>query len=471
MDMQKIGKLDLLAFGEVNLKRYGLHTIKNRAFPNLIDGLKPVHRRILWAMFKKGLVPDHKALKAAVTVGETLGNYHPHGDAAVTDTMANMVHSPEPLIDGNGSNWGSLTTNPAAPRYTEARLSKFSFTNFFDPAYIATTDMEPNYDGRLFEPVALPSNTFHMIVNGVEGIGVGTTCNIPSFTLKSVNALLIKALQSKERLKAADVMRILKFSNVYGGHMSDVPENKVGFKSFLENGTGSILFHPDYTVENKGTRLVVTGFPKKMRTGTVLERLAEHPLVGSMTNETSIESGIKFVFTAKKGAKFEGRSFDTLLRHMSDKQAFRIAYLIETVHEVDGKYITNSTLKESGLIDALYDWIIERRTAFTKATKWRIDQEQRKLDKTNLQLLAHTNRDVLDACRDQKDPKAYLIAKLKVDSEGADYLLGMTVMQLTRINGDKIKAKIKEHNSIIAGFKGQLKNVEATIVEELKSFN
>lgn len=465
---EQIRDMKLMDFGESRLKHYGLHTIKGRAIPSLMDGLKPVHRRILWAMYNKNLTPDRKALKAMVTIGETLGSYHPHGDMPVAEAMANMVTAPEPLIDGNGSNWGSVTDNPAAPRYTEARLSKFSYSNFFDTAYINTMDMEPNYDDRLLEPVTLPSKTFHIIINGTEGIAVGTKCNIPSFTLESVNKFVIKALSSKERIKPADGIKILKFNSSYGGHFVDTSENKDAFKALLDLGQATILFYPDYKIEDK-KRLVITGVPMKLRNGKVLEKISEHPLVNCLIDETSIENGTRFVIDAKRGIIFDDTSIIPILKAFSSRQAYRMSYIVENVVHTDEKTIVESTLMSRGIIDALYDWISERKTSFVKATKWKIEQEQKKLDKLDLQLLAHTHRDILDACRDKSDPKAYLIQKLKVNDEGADYLLGMTVMQLTKINGDKIKEKIKEQKSTIAILEKQAKSPSENIVKEIQA--
>ena len=246
--MSEITNINLLKFVRDCTFLYGKEVVESRALPDYRDGLKPVHRRVLWTMYKLNLKYNSGYKKSARVVGDCIGKYHPHGDMSCYSTMVNMALSPEKLIDGQG-NWGDyegegVTKGAAASRYTECRLTKYSDTFLLDPDYIAVTPMISNYDGEYIEPVILPAKLPNLLINGSEGIAVGCISNVPSFTQQSITELVKIALLKK--ITPNDCLN-LKFNFSWGGNNCN--SNKE-LKEFYKTGKGKLSFIPEYTLKN-----------------------------------------------------------------------------------------------------------------------------------------------------------------------------------------------------------------------------
>ncbi|MEO0305987.1 MAG: DNA gyrase subunit A, partial [candidate division WOR-3 bacterium] len=302
---------------------YAMSVIVGRALPDVRDGLKPVHRRILYAMYEAGLLPTRPFKKSATVVGDVLGKYHPHGDMAVYDALVRMAQDFSlryPLIEGQG-NFGSIDGDPpAAYRYTEARLSKIAMEMLRDIDK-EVVDFVPNFDGRLKEPVVLPSLLPNLIVNGSTGIAVGMSTNIPPHNLtETVNALLY--LIEKPDCKDEEIFEIIKGPDFPTG---GIILGRKGIIDYFKTGRGTITVRARYYIEEKGRKKIIfTEIPYLVNKSSLLERIAE------LVREKKIE-GIQDI------------------RDESDREGLRI--VVELKKGVSEKFVLNQLFKYTQLQD------------------------------------------------------------------------------------------------------------------------
>jgi len=288
---------------------YSMSVIVQRALPDVRDGLKPVHRRILYAMNELGLVPGRPYKKSATVVGDVLGKYHPHGDVALYDSLVRMVQSFSlryPLVDGQG-NFGSVDGDPpAAYRYTEARLTRIAMT-MLDDIDKNTVDFVPNFDDRLQEPTVLPARLPNLIVNGTSGIAVGMATNIPPHNLgEAVEA--INHLVDHPDASIKDLRKFIKGPDFPTGA---IIYGREGIKECYEKGRGRIAIRARATVEEREStgkqQIVVTEFPYQVSPDRVIEQIRDLVVakklegVSDLRNESDKE-GIRVVIELKRDA-------------------------------------------------------------------------------------------------------------------------------------------------------------------------
>src|SRR5256712_4353264 len=288
---------------------YSMSVIVQRALPDVRDGLKPVHRRILYAMNELGLVPGRPYKKSATVVGDVLGKYHPHGDVALYDSLVRMVQSFSlryPLVDGQG-NFGSVDGDPpAAYRYTEARLTRIAMT-MLDDIDKNTVDFVPNFDDRLQEPTVLPARLPNLIVNGTSGIAVGMATNIPPHNLgEAVEA--INHLVDHPDASVKDLRKFIKGPDFPTGA---IIYGREGIKECYEKGRGRIAIRARATVEEREStghqQNLVTDFPYQVSPDRVIEQIRDLVVakklegVSDLRNESDKE-GIPFVTDLKRDA-------------------------------------------------------------------------------------------------------------------------------------------------------------------------
>src|SRR3954454_17694962 len=280
---------------------YSMSVIVSRALPDVRDGLKPVHRRILYAMNELGLVPGRGYKKSATVVGDVLGKYHPHGDGSVYDALVRMVQDFSlryPLVDGQG-NFGSVDGDPAAAyRYTEARLTRIAMEMLADIDK-NTVDFAPNFDDRLQEPKVLPSAIPNLLVNGSSGIAVGMATNIPPHNLREVVAA-ITALIDNAEMTATDIRKVVKGPDfptagfIYG---------RAGIKDYQETGRGRIVMRARAVIEEKESsnksQIVITEVPYQVNPEKLVKDIADLVKDGKLTgisdlrNESNGKEGIR----------------------------------------------------------------------------------------------------------------------------------------------------------------------------------
>src|SRR4051812_2030733 len=347
---------------------YSMSVIIGRALPDVRDGLKPVHRRILHAMNEMGLNPPKKHTKCAKIVGETMGKYHPHGDAAIYDSLVRMAQPFSMrymLVDGQG-NFGSVDNDPpAAMRYTEARLARLTSELLADIDK-DTVDFVPNYDESSSEPSVLPSRIPNLLVNGSNGIAVGMATNIPPHNLTEiVEATIMLVNEPKTPLR--DLLKIVKGPDfptgayIYG---------KQGIANAYEKGRGRFMMRAKAAIENQTKdrqAIVVTEIPYQVNKARLIERIAElvnDKVVDDVSDvrDESDRDGMRIVIELKRGAEPQ-IILNQLYKHTQMQESFSMIFLA----------VVNSQPRELGLIEALQHFIdhrvevVRRRTAFLLA--------------------------------------------------------------------------------------------------------
>ena len=261
----------LADFGVRNITAYATEVNLDRAVPELYDGLKPVFRRVAWSAHAFN---PKEAVKSAKIVGHCIGSYSPHSDVGTYGAMVTMVNSNVPLIEGIG-NWGSLLDPPAAMRYSNAKLSKVGLS-VMDPDYLAVTSMVPNYDDTTTEPVVLPAKLPFLILNGAEGIGVGITCSIPTFTVESVVDVLTRLL-SGEQLQVTDLARLLKPKQYYGGRLVNSESNKAQWLQLMKTGQASVEFESPLEVDEAKKQITVGEWPNGLNPEKFVQKVRAMP--------------------------------------------------------------------------------------------------------------------------------------------------------------------------------------------------
>lgn len=306
---------------------YALSVITSRALPDIRDGLKPVHRRILYAMHTNlRLYPDSRYRKSATVVGEVMGKYHPHGDAAIYEAMVRMAQDfslRAPLVEGHG-NFGSIDgDNPAAMRYTEARLRSLAM-EMLDEIKKQTVDFRPNYDGTLSEPVVLPSKVPNLLVNGASGIAVGMATNIPPHNLSEVIDALIYKIDSPNARISTLVRNYMKGPDFpTGGRVLNTEAELV---EMYETGKGSVEIRGSYEMEGK-SRIIITSIPYAVTKGDLVEKIAEHianedvPQLSDVRDESTDD--IRIVLELKRGADGEA-AMAYLFKHTRLQTRFHV---------------------------------------------------------------------------------------------------------------------------------------------------
>ena len=412
---------------------YAMSVIVDRALPDVRDGLKPVQRRILFGAYQEGVLPGRKHVKSAKIVGEVMGKYHPHGDAAIYDALVRMAQPWNlryPLIDGQG-NFGSIDGDPpAAQRYTEARLSPIGAEMLLDIDK-DTVDFRPNYDGSLKEPEVLPAAIPNLLVNGASGIAVGMATSLPPHNLSEVVDALVAMIENPA-ITLEEVMRHLPGPDFpTGGKLS-----KKGIKEAYATGRGSLKVRAKVRVEEKGQRpvLVVTEIPYQV-------------------NKASLIAQIAALVKAKKIEDIVG------LRDESDRQGLRIA--IELKRGANPQVVLNQLYKHTALKE-----VVRRRTLF----ELRKAEERAHVLEGLLIALDHID-EVIALIRGSEDaPKARiaLMERFGLSEAQAQAILDMRLQRLVALEREKLLEEYRGLMEEIARLKAILED-EARLLAEVKA--
>ncbi|MBX7246936.1 MAG: DNA gyrase subunit A [Candidatus Sumerlaeaceae bacterium] len=467
---------------------YAMSVIVGRALPDVRDGLKPVHRRIIYAMHDLGFGPTHKTEKSAKSVGAVMGNYHPHGDAAIYDTLVRMAQDFSlryPLIDGQG-NFGSVDGDPpAAMRYTESRLSRMAELLLQDLDK-NTVDFQPNYDGSLNEPCVLPSAFPNLLVNGSGGIAVGMATNIPPHNLRETIDACI-AMIDKPDVTVADLMKHIKGPDfptgayIYG---------RKGILDAYSTGRGRVVMRARMRTEQlKGGRdaIIVSEIPYQVNKSRLIEEIAylvrDKKITGiSDLRDESDRDGMRIVIELKKGEVPE-IIINNLYKHTQMQNTFGIIMLAL----VDGRPRYLSLPKMIQL------YLNHRRDVVVRRTRYELDRAEKRLHIVHGLCVVQDNIDaVIKIIRNAASPddaKAQLMAKFKVpvemlkeidpdikaavplSAEQAQAILDMRLARLTQLEKDKLLEERAELRSAIARYRavlGDIKEVWKIVRKELK---
>jgi DNA gyrase subunit A len=449
---------------------YAMSVIIGRALPDVRDGLKPVHRRILYAMFREGLLSNKRYSKCAGVVGEVLKKYHPHGDAAVYDALVRMAQEWNmryPLIDGQG-NFGSVDGDPpAAYRYTEARLTKLAEEMLADIDK-ETVDFGPNFDDSTQEPLVLPSRIPNLLINGSDGIAVGMATKIPPHNLREICDATIGLIQNPD-LPDKELMRIVPGPDFPTGAFI---YGREGIKEAYLAGKGIITLRAKAAIEKiaKGEReaIIVTEIPYQVNKAKLIERIAElvreSKVEGiSDLRDESDREGMRIVVELKKGT-IAGVVLNQLYKHTPMQGTFGVILLA----------IVNGQPKILSLRECLKHFVDHRKEVVVRRTVYDLRKaEERAHILEGLKIALENIDEVIALIKKAKSPeeaRVGLVKKFELTEIQAQAILDMRLQRLTGLERDKIIAEYKEVMALIKELKAILadeKRVYQIIVDEL----
>lgn len=418
---------------------YALSTIMHRALPDVRDGLKPVHRRILYAMRQLGLDPEGGYRKCAKIVGETMGNYHPHGNQAIYDALARLAQDfavRYPLVDGQG-NFGNIDgDNPAADRYTEARLTSVA-ADLLDGIDEDTVEFRPNYDGREQEPSVLPAAFPNLLANGSAGIAVGMATNIPPHNVDELCAALLHLIKHPN----ATVEKLVEF--VPGPDFPTggvIVEPRAEILEAYRTGRGGFRLRAKWEKEETGRggyQIVVTEIPYQVQKAKLVEKIAELmtekklPLLGDVRDESAEE--VRLVLEPKS------RTVDPVLLMESMFRATELEIRFGlNMNVLSAGQIPNVL----GLKDVLKQWLEHRVDVLVRRSEFRLRKIEHRLEVLDGYLVAYLNIDeVIRIVRFEDEPKQKLISRFKLTDVQAEAILNLRLKSLSRLEEVEIKAE------------------------------
>ncbi|MGH7631819.1 MAG: DNA gyrase subunit A [Gemmatimonadales bacterium] len=435
---------------------YSMSVIVSRALPDVRDGLKPVHRRILYAMNELGLVPGRGYKKSATVVGDVLGKYHPHGDGSVYDALVRMVQEFSlryPLIDGQG-NFGSVDGDPAAAyRYTEARLTPVAIA-LLEDIDKNTVDFQPNFDDRLREPTVLPAKIPNLLVNGSSGIAVGMATNIPPHNLREV-AKAVQLLIDDPDATIGEIRKVIKGPDfptgayIYG---------REGIKEAYETGRGRVVMRARAQIEEKESsgrsQIVVTEIPyqvnKENLVRAIAEQAAEKKLEGiSGVNDESDKDGMRIVIELKRDVN-PTVVLNQLYKHTAMQSTFGVIMLA----------LDHGAPKVMNLKQLLERFVEHRHEIVVRRTQFDLEAaEAREHVLEGLKIAVDNIDEVVEVIRKSKDvpdADARLRKRFALSEKQSDAILNMRLAKLTGLEIEKLEAELKEVRATIKELKGIL---------------
>lgn len=420
---------------------YSVSVIKSRALPDLRDGLKPVHRRILWSMYESGYTPDKPHRKSAKTVGEVMGNYHPHGDSSIYEAMVRMAQDFSQrymLIDGHG-NFGNIEGDGAAAmRYTESRLSKLSLELLRD-INKETVDMEDNFDATRKEPSVLPSRFPNILVNGTMGIAVGMATNIPPHNLGEVIDGCVAYIDNPD----IDTLGLMKYIKGPDFPTGGVILGNSGIRKAYETGRGTITIRSRAQIEEEGNHnnIVITEVPYGINTMELKNKVAElvHNKIieGISDYHTDLKNGVKITISLKKDANAQV-VLNNLFKHTNFQISYGIIFLM-----LDG--LTPKTL---GLKDIIAKYIDHQKEVIIRRTRFDLAKAEKRVHILEGYKIALDNIDevikIIKNAESDVEARAKLMARFSLTEIQSDAILELKLRRLTGLERDKIESELAE---------------------------
>ena len=455
LNLDGVEQIPLREFTEKAYLDYSMYVILDRALPQIGDGLKPVQRRIIYAMSELGLSAGQKPKKSARTVGDVIGKYHPHGDSACYEAMVLMAQDFSyryAIIDGHG-NWGS-TDDPksfAAMRYTESRLMPYA-RSLLAELGDGTVDWAPNFDGTMEEPVVLPARLPNLLLNGTTGIAVGLSTDIPPHNLREVASAVIHLIDNP-KATVAQLMKHIKGPDFPTGGELITPRNEI--KQIYLKGHGTLRLRASYKKENGD--IVITALPYQIPGSKVLEQIAMQmrnkklPLVEDLRDESDHEEPIRLVITPKSA----NVDVDELMSHLfSTTSLERTCRVNMNIVALDGRP------KNFSLVALLSEWIIFRKDTVKRRLRHRLQIVTDRLHILDGLLVAYLDIDkVIAIIRTQDEPKPALMKRFKLSDIQAEAILNLRLRNLAKLEEMKIRGEQEELNEERDGLDKTLKSV------------
>ncbi|HHF2196456.1 TPA: DNA topoisomerase IV subunit A, partial [Haemophilus influenzae] len=440
INYEGIEQMPLRTFTEKAYLNYSMYVIMDRALPFIGDGLKPVQRRIVYAMSELGLNATAKYKKSARTVGDVLGKFHPHGDSACYEAMVLMAQPFSyryPLVDGQG-NWGAPDDPKsfAAMRYTESRLSKISEI-LLNELGQGTVDYQPNFDGTLAEPQYLPARLPHILLNGTTGIAVGMATDIPPHNINEIADAAVMLLDNpKARLD--DILEIVQGPDF--PTEAEIISPKSEIRKIYEQGRGSIKMRAIWKKEDG--EIIISALPHQSSPSKVIAQIADQmtakklPMLEDIRDEADHENPIRIVLVPRSNRV----DTDALMAHLFATTDLEKSYRVNmNMIGLDHKPAVK------GLLEILNEWLTFRRTTVTRRLQYRLDKVLSRLHILEGLMIAFLNIDeVIEIIRHEDDPKAELMARFNLSDEQADAILNLRLRHLAKLEENQLKAEQDE---------------------------
>jgi len=473
LETENIENISMASFAEKAYLDYSMYVILDRALPSVADGLKPVQRRIVYAMSELGLNAAAKFKKSARTVGDVLGKYHPHGDSACYEAMVLMAQSFSyryPLIDGQG-NWGAPDDPKsfAAMRYTEARLTRYTELLLSELGQ-GTVDWGPNFDGTLQEPLVMPARLPTVLLNGTSGIAVGLATDIPPHNLREVAAACIRLLEQP----GATVAELCE--HVLGPDYpteAEIISPIADIRRIYESGTGSLRMRA--TWEREEGNIVITNLPHQVSGSRLLEQIAQQmiakklPMVDDLRDESDHENPVRLVIVPRSNRV----DVDQLMAHLCATTDLERSYRVNM-----NAISTSGRPKLYNLRDLLVEWLQFRTQTVTKRLQYRLEKIETRLHILEGLLIAFLNIDeVIAIIRNEDKPKPVLMERFTLTDKQAEAILDLKLRHLAKLEEFRIRGEhdelSKERDELlkILGSKARMKTlVRKEIIRDAEEF-
>ena len=466
IEEEKNKSISLKKYAEESYLNYAMYVILDRALPNIGDGLKPVQRRILYAMSELGLNAGAKYKKSARTVGDVIGKFHPHGDGAAYEAMVLMAQNFSfryPLVDGQG-NWGSQDDPKsfAAMRYTESKLTKFA-NLLLEELKFGTVDWQPNFDGSLLEPIIFPAKVPSILLNGTSGIAVGMATDIPSHNLNEVIDATVHMLENPSA-DLSDVRKYIKGPDFSNGSKLIISDEELN--EMYSSGRGGYKIQAKWTKEDN--QIIINALPYQASGAKILEQIADQmqnkkiPMVVDLTDEGDHEEPIRLAITMKSNRV----NADDLMNHL-----FASTDLQKTYRANMNLISLKGGPKVFSLVELLKEWLVFRKNTVTRKLEHRLDQVNDRLHIVEGLLIVYLDLDtVIKIIRESDEPKPEIIKHFKISDIQANAILEIKLRQLAKLEQIKLeeeKAGLISEQTEIEKLLGSSSRLKTLIKKEL----
>jgi topoisomerase-4 subunit A len=439
LNLEGVEQQPLKEYTERAYLDYSMYVILDRALPQIGDGLKPVQRRIIYAMSELGLSASSKPKKSARTVGDVIGKFHPHGDSACYEAMVLMAQPFSyryPIVIGQG-NWGS-TDDPksfAAMRYTESRLAPYA-KSMLQELGQGTVDWTPNFDGTLKEPVVLPARLPNLLLNGTSGIAVGMSTDVPPHNLNEVASALVHLIENP-KATVAHLMKHVKGPDFPTG--GELVSSQDDITDIYTTGNGTLRLRASYKME--GTDIVITSLPHQISGAKIQEQIAAQmrakklPQVDDLRDESDHEDPTRLVISKKRGV-----NVDQLMSHLfSTTSLERTLRVNMNIIGLDGRP------RMFNLVEMLKEWLTFRKETVKNRLGHRLQIVSDRLHILDGLLVAYLNIDeVIAIIREEDEPKPVLMKRFKLSDIQAEAILNLRLRNLAKLEEFKIKGEQDE---------------------------
>ena len=470
LNFEGVEQRPLGVFTEKAYLDYSMYVILDRALPALGDGLKPVQRRITYAMSELGLSAASKHKKSARTVGDVIGKFHPHGDSACYEAMVHMAQEFSyryPIVDGQG-NWGSADDPKsfAAMRYTEARLTRYADVLLGELEH-GTVDWAPNFDGTMDEPLMLPARLPNLLLNGTSGIAVGMATDIPPHNLREIAAACIHLLDEPEATTRALLKHVKGPDLPTGG---EIISPRADLIAFYDNGVGSFKARAIWEIEADTSHIIITQLPFQVSGSRIQEQVAQQirdkklPMVDDVRDESDHENPTRIVIEPRSNRV----DVVQLMAHLFATTDLERSYRVNlNVIGLDGRP------RVMGLKALLTEWLEFRQKTVRRRLQHRLDKVARRLHLLDGLLIAYLNLDeVIRIIRREDEPKPVLIKRFTLSDEQAEAILETKLRHLAKLEEMKIRDEQKElaeEREELEALLGSVRKLRALVRAEIEA--